>query len=87
MSQELLWTTNPNSTSTMSECCYKDCAGQAEWSPELIEAVHQERLLRRRRNQELPPFHLAPASRLALLSLRVYLLFMLGLMVVRVVAG
>lgn len=85
MSQEIMWATGP--AHTISGCRYKACAGDKDWTPELIEAVHQERLLKMRRNQELPPFHLAPAARLALMSLRVYLIFMLGLMVVRIVAG
>lgn len=51
---------------------------------ELLEAVHHERFILQRKEKVLGPFKFNRWTLVALWSLRVYLLFMLGVVVIRI---
>lgn len=68
-------------------CDYRGLCQVWPWTPELIEAVHQERQIKTEKGRALPPFIFNRSTRVVLWSLRAYLVFMLVLIVMRLAGG
>lgn len=64
-------------------CPYRQLCGDGPWPQEIVDAIHQERRIVAELGRPLGPFRFSRASLVALWSLRVYLIFMVGLLVWR----
>lgn len=69
------------------DCVYRDQCAPGSWPSELVEAIHQERQIKREKDRALPPFVFNRSTQVVLWSLRGYLVFMLILIVFRLING